>query len=339
MKYDPALDGLRAVAVSAVVLYHVDSSILPGGWAGVDIFFVLSGFLITAILSREIDRTGTIDLKRFYLRRTLRLMPALWVFLLFCLILIAARPEWRHDGIRAVFFAATYTMNWNRAFQWCSMWKLGHTWSLSMEEQFYLVWPAIMLFTRRHLRMPVIISLLAAVITWRCFLAFNGADPERTYNGFDTHADALLIGSVLALNGMSRRPWRLPVVSLLASAAFITILLFVPLRTIGTQTAGLTAAALISMVLIICARERGWLRTILSLRALVYTGRISYGFYLWQQIFILLTYRHLPKWAMIVPVVGAYLTAMASYRWIERPLLRLKDRLHEPHAEAPPIGA
>jgi peptidoglycan/LPS O-acetylase OafA/YrhL len=335
MKYDPALDGLRAVAVSAVVLYHVDSRILPGGWAGVDVFFVLSGFLITSILSQEIDRTGTIDLKRFYLRRALRLTPALWVLLAFCGLLIVARPEWRHDGIRAIFFAGTYTMNWNRALGWGPMWKLGHTWSLGMEEQFYLVWPAIMLLTRRRLRLAVTLAMVIAIIAWRCDLTLAGADPERTYNGFDTHADALLIGCVLAMVAIPRKLWCLPAISALVTAAFAAVLLCVSFRSVLTQSVGLSVAALISLALIVCAREDGWLRKLLSLPALVYTGRISYGFYLWQEIFILLTYRHVPEWAMILPVLGAYLTAMASYRWIERPLLRLKDRFHDPRVQAP----
>ncbi len=197
-RYEPSLDGMRAVAVTCVVAFHA-THWLPGGWAGVDVFFVLSGFLITSLLAQEIEASGSIDLGSFYLRRALRLVPALTVMLLASLAVAVLLPSRTLEDVRAIGLAGTYLMNWNRAFALFPQAWLGHTWSLAMEEQFYLLWPAILLLIRARRPVTLISALVVLVTVWRLVLVLSGAPAERTYNGFDTHADGLLIGSALAL--------------------------------------------------------------------------------------------------------------------------------------------
>jgi len=191
MKYEPSLDGLRAIAVTSVVIYHANGALLPGGWAGVDVFFVLSGFLISTLLLREISISNTINLRKFYTRRVLRLMPAF-----VCLIAVLLPVSWfsRHYRVvdfDAILMAASYVMNWNRSFAWFpgDGGFLGHTWSLAMEEQFYLFWPFTLLYLARWRRaLPfIILGLIVVVVSWRLFLVHSGARMERTYTNGVKH--------------------------------------------------------------------------------------------------------------------------------------------------------
>src|SRR5262245_4275815 len=124
-KYEPAFDGLRALAIIFVFLDHAWESAFPGGWAGVDIFFVLSGYLITTLLTNELSETGTIDYRNFYIRRVLRLWPAFAVFLLVVVLWISVSKGPRTEAFEAVAVSSVYLMNWNRAFVWWSQYKIG----------------------------------------------------------------------------------------------------------------------------------------------------------------------------------------------------------------------
>ena len=170
---DDALDGLRAIAIASVVTLHFKVRLLPGGWFGVDLFFVLSGFLITGIVTREIDRSGTCDLRQFYWRRALRLWPAFGA-MLFGAVLLAPLVAVPRDGMAgAVLAAATFTMNWWRGMEFGSDWILGHSWSLAVEQQFYLLWPIVLLTVPRRQRVPVTALLVAAMIGWRCIAGWT----------------------------------------------------------------------------------------------------------------------------------------------------------------------
>ncbi|AYJ84953.1 acyltransferase (plasmid) [Sphingomonas paeninsulae] len=203
LNYNPALDGIRALAASAVLLVHLNPAFLPGGWIGVDVFFVLSGFLITRILQLEIGTTGSIDLKRFYIRRAIRLVPALLAMVM-VVVIVAKLME--KQIITEAILSLTYTMNWAQAFDIGLPVKyLDHTWSLAVEEQFYLVWPIALLALRSKRPWAYVAALLVASLFWRGALIHNGATWARTYHGFDTHSDTLLIGSLLALFPISQR--------------------------------------------------------------------------------------------------------------------------------------
>jgi peptidoglycan/LPS O-acetylase OafA/YrhL len=178
----PGLDGLRAIAVLAVVLYHLDVSWMPGGFLGVDVFFVLSGFLITTLVVEEIERTGRLGLRDFYLRRARRLLPALLVLLaVLSLLSLLVLPEERAELRRDVVAALLYVSNWSYVFTEQSYFEavgrpplLQHLWSLAVEEQFYLLWPAVivvaMVAGRRRVRL---VALIAAVVStiWMAVLA------------------------------------------------------------------------------------------------------------------------------------------------------------------------
>lgn len=327
MKYDPSLDGLRAIAVFAVVVYHLTlERMVPGGWAGVDVFFVLSGFLITSILQKELVGSGTINLKSFYIRRFLRLFPAFFAVVVVSSIAALFSKNYFDQAMEAAVYAMTYLMNWNRAFGLGGEWMLGHTWSLAMEEQFYFLWPLFLIFVRRSAHLKATVALIIAITAWRCFLALNGADPARTYNGFDTHADALLIGCVLAF-----KPDIVPtgrVASILAAAALAAIFLLSHLNSVWTQTAGLALASMLSAILVACARRDGWIRTALQWRPFVFTGRISYGLYLWHYPIWFVAYGRFGDQSWIPPVtlLLSYIAAILSFYVIEQPFLKLKSR-------------
>jgi peptidoglycan/LPS O-acetylase OafA/YrhL len=200
--YRPALDGLRACAVLPVLMFHGGAPGFGWGWVGVDLFFVLSGYLITRILLHEQAATGRIDLLGFYRRRALRLLPAL-ALLCVAFLAYAAVIGIAWHGAREVFVVAFYVGNWTRAFGIGLPQYLGHTWSLAIEEQFYMLWPLLMIALAASARVKaalrLVCAMLVAVICWRILLHVSGAHPDRLYNGTDTRADALLIGAALAL--------------------------------------------------------------------------------------------------------------------------------------------
>jgi peptidoglycan/LPS O-acetylase OafA/YrhL len=349
------LDGLRGVAVLAVLIYHWQ--LIPGGSFGVDMFFVLSGFLITCLLVEEWRDRGSINLKHFYLRRMLRLWPAFLALLVSSYLYThLARPT--ADAVafrREMIVAACYVANWPTLHQ-TSMPNLGHTWSLSVEEQFYLLWPvllAVMLWaglTRRKILTVVCVGILAAA-AWRAFLL--GAHPPygaartaliaRLYAGLDTRADALLCGclvGLLAVWGLLPKSQRALTALSWAAVASVLGLGYVFLNStldhFQFYRGGFTLVALMVAVIIVrlLVAPSRMASGILESAPLVGVGRISYALYLY----------HLPighwfgaeRLGWTVPletlkVAGlSFAAATLSYFCIERPFLRLKDRLHGP---------
>src|SRR5918996_1552662 len=207
----PALVGIRAVAIAAVLLYHSDIFWFPGGLLGVEVFFVLSGYLITSLLLGELQTISRIRIRDFLARRARRLLPALFVMLaVMATILVAWLPSEVARTRGDVAAAASYTSNWYLIhadhsyfidFQRPS--PFGHLWSLAIEEQFYLLWPPILLFLWRRVRRRrrIAATMLAGAALSSGLLAwlFDAADPSRIYYGTDTRASGLLIGSALAV--------------------------------------------------------------------------------------------------------------------------------------------
>src|SRR5690606_29978886 len=204
--YNPALDGLRGIAIMMVMIFHATPQMLIGGFIGVDIFFVLSGFLITTLLIREQDFNQRVNLGRFYFRRLLRLAPAL-LFLLAvfsCASLYFLVHEVRQKFIVDTGITFLYLSNWARAFGLHPPDYLGHTWSLAIEEQFYLLWPLLLMLMmkcarRRTVWLLLTFGLVGCALAWRIYLSINDATAMRLYNGLDTRADALMIGCALAI--------------------------------------------------------------------------------------------------------------------------------------------
>ncbi|HEY5988796.1 MAG TPA: acyltransferase, partial [Streptosporangiaceae bacterium] len=208
----PGLDGVRALAVLAVMAFHEGIGAVPGGFLGVDVFFVLSGYLITDLLTAHMDSHGRLDLRGFWTRRARRLLPALAVVLVTVTAAVAVIDSGQLAALRpALMAAATYSSNWYQAVHHVPYFAsfgppppLQHLWSLAIEEQFYLLWPLILgvvLSRVRSRRDRALVAWLGAVASAviMAFLYAPGEDPSRVYYGTDTHATALLIGAALAL--------------------------------------------------------------------------------------------------------------------------------------------
>lgn len=354
LPYLPGLDGVRALAVVAVLLFHLPARLLPGGFLGVDVFFVLSGFLITSLLLGELDRTGRIGFRQFYLRRARRLLPALLAVLgvTTLLVLTVARDAaaiFRQDALAAL----TYTTNWWYVIDDRSYFEvigrpplLQHLWSLGIEEQFYLVWPAVCLFAwRRWGRRGVGVTAFAGAVVgtaWMAGLAVvwqvpAAADTARLYFGADTHAMTVLAGAALATVW---RPGRLPrtipdSAQVAVSVAGTTALLALGALFLWATEAsgwlfrgGFLLVAVVSVALIAAASHpAGRFGAALGGPVLRWLGTRSYGIYLWHWPIFLVTRPDLDLpyggWAAAVTSLGlTFLAAEASYRWIEMPVRR-----------------
>ena len=343
--YMPALDGIRALAVCAVMLFHSDIPLVSGGFIGVDIFFVLSGFLITSILLKEHEQTGRISLKDFYIRRSLRLLPALVALLL---VFVAVSAVYGDERILRTHFIDAlivlfYSANWARAFDMHPPDYLGHAWSLSIEEQFYLLWPLILIAIlrwRRSRRWRLFIILGMAFFAWglRSYLLYQGASLERLYNGLDTRADALLVGCVVgvllatpAFVRRMRRPVSLMCIKYLAPIAWVGlgwICIGIHWRSphlyywVQFLIEVLTALVIVDVVI----SPRSLVRGLLERKWLVWTGSISYGLYLWHYpIFrVLLSYGYSTDERLLFGSLLTFGVATLSFYFLERPILQKK---------------
>ncbi|SNX66013.1 peptidoglycan/LPS O-acetylase OafA/YrhL [Streptomyces sp. TLI_55] len=346
-----ALDGLRTLAVALVLVYHVDRTLVPGGSIAVDVFFTLSGFVITRQLLAEYSRTGTLALLPFYRRRWLRLVPALLAVCAVCLVLATTTSLWGFDGSwQAVGLAATFLTNVFRAADPASYMggPLAHTWSLGVEEQFYLLWPLLLLGLLRRLRARTVLLCTAALcvlpLLWRCVLWHPDA-VHRIYNGTDTRADELLAGAlvavVLARLGQDDprlgllRVWTgrlaLPALALLALVAWkVPVTGNVGVWTALWYTGGIFVVAALSATLVagLELRSDGLLSRLLGCAPLAWTGRnLSYGIYLWHYPVVrLLASLDVEVGLLTGTVVLTVAMALISYYLVERPFLRRARR-------------
>ncbi|WP_166784097.1 acyltransferase family protein [Cryobacterium suzukii] len=345
------LDGLRALAVIAVAIYHFFPATLPGGFIGVDVFFVISGFLITGLLVSEHTRTGRISLRRFWQRRARRLVPPLIPVVLFsCTIAFLIGGDVLVGLGAQLVGATTFGYNWVSIAGDASYFSanqpplLRNLWSLAVEEQFYLVWPllllAVLLIRRARLRLALVTTLFVASALWMGLLYQPGADPTRVYYGSDTHSFGLFAGAALALllrrpsgqrNELPRlRPW-LGGAAVLAIVAFA---LWLPEDGTATYRGGLVAVSLATAVAIWAGVRGGQFGRLLDAAPLRYLGERSYGIYLWHWPVLVLVQLLWPASSpagSLLPIglVSTVITlAMAgmSYRWLELPIRRVGVR-------------
>lgn len=345
------LDGLRTLAVALVLVYHVDHDLLPGGSVAVDVFFTISGFVITRLLLAEYTRTGTLALLPFYRRRWLRLVPALLALCAVCLVLAATTSLWAFDGSwQASGLAAAFVTNVVRAMESgpYSGNPLAHTWSLGVEEQFYLLWPLLLLALLRRLRARTVLMCTAALCVlpflWRCVL-WNPDAAHRIYNGTDTRADQLLAGALVAVvlarlreddPRLARlRTWAgrlaLPALALLALVAWqVPVAEDAGTWTALWYTAGFLAVAVVSAALVagLELRPDTRLSRVLAFAPLAWTGRnLSYGIYLWHYPVVrLLASLGVHDGRLAATVVLTLAMALLSYRLVEAPFLRRARR-------------
>ena len=361
--YHPALDGIRAISILAVMLYH--SGLIHGGFLGVDVFFTLSGFLITTLLIEEHAAAGRIALRDFYCRRALRLLPALVpVVIVSGVAMIATAGPARVGGMSLFVLAVIfYVANW-AAIAGLPQGMLGHAWSLSIEEQFYLVWPPVLALLLRRVRARWLLVaglLLAALgsILLRYHLAVSGATGRRFYLGTDAHADPILIGCATAClvswgyirgggDPSASTRWRWQGAALAAAAVLVAVLVLARLPDDYARRGASTIVAVAAGILIVdVLRPGSRLAPLLAWSPLVWIGRRSYALYLWHlPVFFLAgalwasgILEYLPS--RIVPAwVITFAIAAASYRWIEAPALRLKSRFAaRPADRAPAVPA
>ncbi len=356
--YLPGLDGLRAVAVSAVFLFHAD--VVPGGFLGVDVFFVISGFLITALAIGEIERTGSLSLGKFWGRRARRLLPALY-------LLVAAVVVWALiDGIPDllggdVVATLAYVANWARVgdgYEYFAAYDqpslLEHTWSLAVEEQFYLLWPVLIVVavvaTRRTSWSPrMTIGAVAAFgavasTAWSWWLAETGnAQLNRLYFGTDTRAVGLAVGCVagcVIAGGADTGRRRIGPAATVAAAAGLVTLTIMVLTVDGSEVwlygPGFALAAVASLALVNAASGAGVFQRLLAIGPLAAMGRVSYGVYLWHWPVIVVLDSERTGWSglplgILWVVVTAILVALSWY------LIELRAPL--PTLSRPALGA
>jgi peptidoglycan/LPS O-acetylase OafA/YrhL len=321
--YRPALDGLRGIAVLLVLLQHFIFPLNFAGTVGVTLFFVLSGYLITRILLKEHGDTGRINFRAFYARRVRRLLPALASLL----AVIAANLLSRGESLLPVAFAAGYASNIASATGFDMGW-LGHTWTLSLEEQFYFAWPLLMPFVVRRRPFLILVFAAGASAAMRTGLWLAGATFDRVYYGPDVRVEAILIGCALAFV-------RIPTRHLRPAAAGAVIFLISCILLSGGQFVWLlTPAAIASAVLVAWAIHCE--PRLLTLRPLVGLGKISYGLYLWHYLVGGIVGRDMPL-GVRLPLLFTISLGMAILSWyvIERPFTRRKP----PQVQSDPSDA
>ncbi len=350
--YLPAVDGLRAVAVAAVLAYHLNLPWAPGGLVGVTVFFVISGFLITGILSTELAQKRTIDLKRFWVRRLRRLMPAV----ILVLVATALLAWFFNQGLlyklkTDLLPSLLWVTNWWYIFRQESYFDamvspspVLHFWSLSIEEQFYLVWPLVMLFLykkgyRRRGMRKLCLALACASALAMFVLYVPGADPSRIYYGTDTRAFSLLAGAYLALRWPvyvkspmpfskfcpPERQRRLTYAGYASLAALVLMSCLVTGTDAFWYRGGLALASVASAVLIAAITLPGSkMGRVFASKPLLWLGTRSYGIYLWHYPLLLLmnpSNAGAPSVLKIIVEIAVIVgVAELSYRFVENPL-------------------
>jgi peptidoglycan/LPS O-acetylase OafA/YrhL len=333
LRYRPELDGIRAFAVLLVLAAHAKFFYLRGGIYGVDVFFVLSGYLITQLLLAEWHAHGGLNLARFYLRRGLRLYPALLTLLIGYLVLSPALfPENAPDALRDTLLSALYLTDYTVAFLGFPI-ALSHTWSLSVEEHFYVLWPLALLFLLR--RWPIqrtaraLFAAFVAVSLWRVVCTGLGQTWGEIYFRFDTRASGLSLGCAYALWAHDREDSDNTLLPWLGAALIFASVQIAPTIWQLNLTAGFTAVEVGTLLIIHGIAKQGLAKSMLSAKPVAYLGRISYGVYLWH--FAIFSYLYGHGFGSAVTFFGGGLItcaiAAASYATIERWPRRFSGRL------------
>jgi peptidoglycan/LPS O-acetylase OafA/YrhL len=348
LSYLPEFDGFRGIGIMFVILAHL-SPLMPGPdfWGSyllVDLFFVISGYLITNLLLREFDTYGRVSLKNFYVRRGLRLLPAIFISIILCGIIVAAvRPDLPRPFGQIVFIVLAYFGNWINP---STLGPFTPTWSLALEEQYYIVWPILLLVllrlrifrSRRALAVTMFAGALGVALLRYLVFAYTSRRSIAYYSTL-TRADGVILGSALALflptiKQRTRELLAHPITGWIAAGGL-------GIAYMTTQTGEdvlfkgpLLVVNLLGTLLVAYLVERrdGWLNRTLSIPAFTFTGRLSYAMYLYHTPIILLMYHGtIPTFwnglgNALIAIVVTYAIGTASYLFVEAPALKLKGR-------------
>lgn len=351
VRYIPAIDGLRAIAVIAVLLYHLGATWLPGGFLGVDLFFVISGYVITRVLLDSIRRSGGLDLRGFYAARARRLLPPLLFMTVSTALFVGV---WAPDTIKQFLidipFVFTGTMNWWLVYRHMDYFEtigrpplLQHTWSLAVESQFYLVWPLILLLVLRRFgknqisHAALAIAAVSGSLLLLLSVRLNSANirgVSHIYFGTDTHSIGLFLGSALAVswvpeqlsrNITSRARAFIDGVGIFGLLGIVAAFIFVQesdatLYRFAFPLVGIFGALIIASV----AHPASRIAHVLSTKPVLWVGHRSYGIYLWHWVIFQVTQPTLdikgPIWALdSLRFLLVFALADVSYRWVELP--------------------
>ena len=338
--YLPGLDGLRALAVIAVLIYHGRTSWLPGGFLGVEVFFVISGFIITRSLLTEWQERGRINLGAFWLRRARRLLPAVFMVIAATMTYaLAFQPDavasLRNDALSALI----YVTNWHLimggqsyfdSFARPSM--LRHLWSLAVEEQFYLIWPPVLFVGLSTIRRWGVFSLVvvgaAASAIGMALIYSSSGDITRIYYGTDTRAAGLLAGAALAFLPSGRRTgsgyvsrWLLALLGVASLTGLVAAAFWLDAGQTWLYEGGFLAVALTTCIAIVAATHTNLFSRVLGARPLRWVGLRSYGIYLWHWPIYMLIWPDQPtvlQWFGLTAVV--FVVAALSYALVEQPV-------------------
>jgi peptidoglycan/LPS O-acetylase OafA/YrhL len=330
--YRPDIDGLRAIAVVAVIAFHANARLLPGGFAGVDIFFVISGYLISSILFRELDK-GTFSFRDFYARRIKRILPAYIVVALFTLIV----SSWLLIPNDYIFYTTSLAASWafasNIFFSMLSWGYFGarteefpllHTWSLSIEEQFYFVYPILLILLSRYMKRRIMATLFVLAVVFVAISQWNTGQ-VKTYFLLTARAHELIAGALAFLIGQ-----RYPIRSTVAANALAMIGMTMMIASLFLLTRGVPFPGVnslypcvgVALVMYACGRENIVTRLLTS-RTLVFIGLISYSLYLWHwPIFVFLRYRdiEMSSGVVVAAVALAFALAVLTWKFVENPI-------------------
>ncbi len=362
------LDGIRGLAALAVVLFHAGVAWLPAGFLGVDVFFVVSGFLITSLLIAERERDGRTDLVEFWLRRARRLLPVLALVLLATTVYTAlVLQDTLIDHLREVLVAAVYITNWDQIVRGVSYFEmferpsqLRHLWSLAVEEQFYIIWPLVFAGAARLFKLRwlwcIVVALAALSVVWMAILFTPGDEPSRVYFGSDARAFTILIGVAVAFfwkpwrrQWSQRLGWSMDLLALAALAGIALIMAvgrhwhdwMYPWGLLATSGATILLVAFV-------IRPGSLLGRALDTAPLRWLGERSYSIYLWHwPVLLALQWEFglVPNTVVMVAagIAVTFFLSELSYRLVERPMRRAEfwslSRIRARFAEVRPLAA